>query len=87
MLEIILGGYKNSDLYDKEDINEKCKSITALKFFKGQENDRIYCKEQRSDGVYIIIAVELYTRKKSRKLSKKEISIIEKIAEYEYEIK
>lgn len=86
ILEIILGGYKNTDLYDKENINENCRLITVMKFFKGQENDRIYCKEQRADGVYIIIAIELYAKKKSRKITKKEISILEKIAEYEYEI-
>jgi hypothetical protein len=31
--EIILGGHKNTDVYDKEDINEKCKDVTAMKFF------------------------------------------------------
>lgn len=79
-------GHKNSDLYDKENINEKCKDITAMKFFKGQENDRIYCKELKMKGVFIIVTAELYEKKKSQKLTKKEISIIEKIAEYEYKI-
>jgi hypothetical protein len=81
-------GHKNTDLYDKEDINEKCKDVTTMKFFKGQENDRLYCKEQRTaEGIFIIVTAELHLRKKNTKLSNKEISIIEKIASYEYEIK
>lgn len=42
---IILEGHKNTAVYDKEAINKKCKDVTAMKFFKGQDNDRIYCKE------------------------------------------
>ena len=87
-MQLILEGHKNTDLYDKEEINDKCKGVTAMKFFKGQENDRIYCKEQKTDnGIYIIVTAEIYPRKKSNKVSKKEIPIIEKIASYEYEIK
>lgn len=37
--EIILGGFRNADVYAREEINEKCKGVTAMKFFKGQEND------------------------------------------------
>ncbi len=86
IVQLILEGHKNSELYDKENINEKCKDITAMKFFKGQENDRIYCKEQKMEGVFIIVTAEVYEKKKSQKLTKKEIAIIEKIAAYEYEI-
>ena len=61
ILQLLLEGHKNTDLYDKEDINEKCKDVTAMKFFKGQENDRIYCKEQKTkDGMFIIITAELF---------------------------
>ena len=45
---IILNGLRNPDLYDKENINKKCKHVTAMKFFKGQENDRIYCQIGRA---------------------------------------
>lgn len=86
IVQLILEGHKNSELYDKEDINEDCKDVTAMKFFKGQENDRIYCKEQKMEGIFIIVTAQLYERKKSQKLTKKEITIIEKIAAYEYEI-
>jgi hypothetical protein len=87
IVELILGGYKNTELYDKEDINEKAKNVTAMKFFKGQENDRIYCKEQRTaDGLFIIVTAAIYPKKKTNKVSKKEIPIIKKIATYDYQI-
>lgn len=85
--DIIFGGHRNTDLYDKEDINERCTDVTAMKFFKGQENDRIYCKELTLlNGVSIIVMSILHKRKKSNNNSKKEISLIETVALYEYEI-
>ncbi|HVU96906.1 MAG TPA: hypothetical protein VHE34_16870 [Puia sp.] len=87
IVELLLGGHVNHKLYDKEEINDKSKGVTAMKFFKGQENDRIYCKEQRTkEGVFIIVAAHLYEKKKSQKVTKKEIPLIEKIGQYEYEI-
>lgn len=84
---ILLNGLKNRNLYDKEDINNRCKKITSMKFFKGQENDRIYCKEMRTkDKTFVIIASELLEKKKSQKNTQKEINLIEKVAKYEYEI-
>jgi len=85
--DILLSGLKNSNLYDKEDINEKCKDVTAMKFFKGQENDRLYCKEiHNCSGKLIIVISILHKRKKDKTLSAKEISIIEKVGGYEYEV-
>jgi len=85
--DIILGGHKNRELYDKEDVNERCKEVTAMKFFKGQENARIYCKEMTNqNGTRVVIAAVLHSRKKSRKNSRVEISIINKVGGYEYEI-
>ena len=86
ILELILGGYRNSELYDKEDINRKCKNIYAMKFFKRGSNDRIYCKEFSSDsGVRVVICVELFEKKKSQGVNKKLEPIIDKISTYEYE--
>jgi hypothetical protein len=85
--DLVLGGHRNPDLYDKEDINDACKDVTAMKFFKGQENDRIYCKEVRSKNqVYVIIMAVLHLRKKSNSLSSKESAIINTIGGYNYEI-
>jgi hypothetical protein len=88
IVNLILNGHRNTELYDKEEVNKKCKGVTAMKFFKGQENDRIYCKEQRTkEGLFIVVTAEIYERKKTTKVSKKEIPIIEKVGSYEYEIK
>lgn len=87
IVALILGGHRNPELYDKEEITEKCKDVTAMKFFKGQENDRIYCKEQRvKNGIFIIVTAEILLRKKTTKVSKKDIPLIEKVGSYEYEI-
>ena len=84
--ETILQGLRNTDLYDKEDINGKCKQITAMKF-KGKQNARLYCKELKSeDKVFIVIVSELLEKKKSQKNQQKEIGLIEKVATYEYEL-
>lgn len=85
--DIILGGHKNPSIYDKEDINEHCKDVTAMKFFKGQENDRIYCKEiSTADGTFIVVCAILYENKKSSKLTQEQKNIIEKVGGYQYEI-
>ncbi len=84
---VILENHRIPDVYDKEDINDKCKDVYAMKFFKGQENDRIYCKQVHhvSKKIIVVIASELHLKKKSQKNSHKEITIIEKVASYEYE--
>lgn len=84
--ETILQGLKNTDLYDKEDINGKCKQVTAMKF-KSKQNARLYCKEMKSnDKVLVVIVSELLEKKKNQKNQQKEISLIEKVATYEYEL-
>jgi len=58
-----------------------------MKFFKGQENDRIYCKEVHTpEGSFIVVAAILHEKKKSQKLTHIEKSIIETVGGYEYEI-
>lgn len=85
--EIILGNHKNPSVYDKEEINDKCKDVTAMKFFKSQENDRIYCKEIHSaQGTFIIVAAILYEKKKTQKLNQEQKNLIEKVGGYNYEI-
>lgn len=84
--DIILRNLRNTNLYDKEDINQKCKDVTAMKFFKGQENYRIYCKEiNSSNGVRVVIAAILH-QKKDNKNTNKERTKIEKVGGYQYEI-
>jgi hypothetical protein len=85
--ELILRGIKNPEVYDKEEIKGKKTSVTAMKFFKGQENDRIYCREfSRKGKGQVIVAIVLLEKKKTQKLTKPIKSLIEKISKYEYEI-
>ncbi len=84
--DIILGGLRNTELYDKEEPDDESKGVRAMKFFKGQENDRIYCKEiTLKDRTFVVIASELHEKKKSQKLTHKELNIIHRVAGYEYE--
>ena len=84
---IILENFRMPEVYDKEEINTRCKGVTAMKFFKGQENARIYCKEiTTGDKVFVVIAAELLESKKSQEVSKCDIQGIEKVASYEYHL-
>lgn len=84
---LIFHGLSNRALYDKEEPDKKSKGVRAMKFFKGQENDRIYCKEMSlNDKTFVVITAELLLKKKTKKLSHREKSIIHKVASYDYEI-
>lgn len=85
IVNVILAGLRNRDLYDKENIDASCKDVTAMKFFKGQENDRIYCKEiRRGDKTMIVIMGALLERKKTTENSKRELAIIRNVGAYTY---
>ncbi|GAA4308013.1 hypothetical protein [Compostibacter hankyongensis] len=58
-----------------------------MKFFKGQENDRIYCKEVHSaEGTFIVVAAILYEKKKTQELNQEQINLVEKVGGFNYEI-
>jgi hypothetical protein len=83
--DLILGNHLNRDLYDKEEPDDKSKGVRAMKFFKGQDNARVYCKEVTlSDKTFVVVAAEVLERKKQTKLSHKELAIIHRVANYEY---
>ena len=82
ILYTALQGKYNRDIYSKEEVSNKAKNVTAMKF-KGKENIRIGCKEIFCDGKKIIMVTEFY--KKTQKNSKREIAIYETIGGYEYE--
>lgn len=87
LCNLILNGLRNPQLYDKEEPDKQSKGVRAMKFFKGQENDRIYCKETTLDcKTFVVITAELHERKTSEGLSHKELTLIHKVAKYEYEI-
>lgn len=91
IVAIIMEGLHNRTLYRREDISKEAKDVTAMRFFVGQENDRIYCKEiSRMDAatrepIKIVVLAALHLHKKSNTLSPVEVGIINKIAGYEYE--
>jgi hypothetical protein len=58
-----------------------------MKFFKGQSNDRIYCKELTlEDKTFVVVTAELFEKKKTQGVKQKTKNIIEKVGSYEYEI-
>lgn len=57
-----------------------------MRFFPGQENDRIYCQKIERNGVTYVILCNLLEKKKNTKLKHKEFTLINQIAQYEYEI-
>ena len=87
IVRIIVENLRNTELYDKEDINKKAKDVTAMKMFKTGQNIRIYCKEMRNEkGQFYVIMAELLEKKKTQKNTGEAKRLIEKVAEYEYEI-
>lgn len=83
--DLLLKGLYTRKHYCKVEINHECKNVTEMRFFVGQENDRVYCKEMRnSHGVYVIIAAILHERKGD--FSSKESSLIQKVGGYNYEL-
>lgn len=83
---IILEGLRNTEVYDKEGFDTQTKGVTAMKFFKGQENDRIYCKEYSHRGkTFIVVICEFLKKKKTTRLTEREKNIIKKVASYDYE--
>lgn len=85
--EIILRRFRVPELYDKENINNNCKGVTAMKFFKTGENSRIYCKEFTNEkGIFYVVAAEILHKKKDEGNKKKTKNLIEKVSNYDYEI-
>lgn len=84
--KIFLMGLKNPDQYDKENIDKKSQNVTAMKFFKKRDNDRIYCKEIEKKNRKIIVMSELLLKKKNKKVKQREKNVIHKVGGYKYEI-
>jgi len=86
IVNVLLAGLRSTHLYDKEEPDARSKGVRAMKFFKGQENARIYCREvTMEDKTFVIIASELLIRKKTQKIDKKILNIIHKVASYDYQ--
>ncbi len=86
IVEIVLENLHNNHLYKMEKIDKNVKNIWAMRFFVGQENDRIYCKEIGKDGTKMVIMGILHLSKKNDKLNAKQKAEITTLSNYEYEI-
>lgn len=84
---LILRNIRNTELYDKENIDRKTKHVTAMKLFKGGQNIRLYCKEQSdANGTFHVIVAELLPKKKDQKVKARTKTLIQKVAGYVYKI-
>lgn len=82
---LILTNIRNNEVYDKEEIDDLSQGVTAMKFFKGGRNARIYCKETTTDeGVFVVICCEYLPKKKQQELRQAERNIIHRVANYQF---
>lgn len=88
IVKLVLEGLHNRHLYKREKLSSDINNVTAMRFFVGQENDRIYCQETsyKNKKVKIIILGKLHLHKPNNDLSDYEISLIKELSKYEYEI-
>jgi hypothetical protein len=85
ILYYILQGKYNESLYGKENVSDKAKHITAMKF-SGKLNSRIYCKEFFLLTGKKIIAIELLEHKNFQSANRKSLKPkLESIGGYTYE--
>ena len=85
LVQIIFEGLPYRHLWKREKINAEVKNMWAMRFFVGQENDRIYCQEVTVEDKKIYILSDLYLHKTSDKLTKPEINHLIVLSKYEYE--
>lgn len=86
--ELILNGQATTEHYKRENINDLCKDITAIRLFTGGENIRLYCKEVKTEEYTVVVVVaKVLEKKKSKKNDKTINSLLESIAKRVYEIK
>ncbi|MFA8342049.1 MAG: hypothetical protein ACEPO8_03650 [Rhodothermaceae bacterium] len=83
LFEVLSNRY-NDDLYRKENVSDKAKDVTAMKFLnKSVENARIYCKEFILDDKKVVMITHYQKRK--QKIDSKLRAQLEKIGGYEYD--
>lgn len=78
----INSGIYNNDIYGKEEVSNKAKNVTAIKF-KTKDNERIYCKEFFLENKKIVMIV--FRKKKTQKVNKEFKNLLETIGGYEYD--
>lgn len=73
--------------YGKEGFNSQTRHVTAMKFFKGGKNVRVYCVEVKtSKGAFYVVAAHFLGKKKVQQNDNQIREIVKRISKYEYEI-
>jgi len=86
ILGTVVQGVYRDELYRKENVSEKARDVTAMKFKGNRVNPRIYCKEFYRDGKKVVM-IHLLEHKAQQKASDKRIkNRLESIGGYDYEI-
>lgn len=77
----------SDNIYSKEEINKKCKGVTAIKFKGVTKNPRLYCKELiTEDAILVIIVADFVEEKKQNNITSKELTVIERVGSYSYSL-
>jgi len=66
----------NDDFYRKERLSQKAKDVCAMRFTKGKDNVRIYCKEYLTGDSKKIVMICLLKKKDLNKKLKRRIETI-----------
>lgn len=83
ILYVVLMNQYDEDLYGREEVSNKAKGVTAMKF-KGKMNLRIYCKEVVRNGKKVVMVTGLL--KKTQKVNKSLKTLLETIGGYEFDL-
>lgn len=75
----------NRHLFKREKLDGEVNAIWAMRFFVGQENDRIYCQQTTFNGKKAFVLSSLLLHKETDENGPREIAEIEKVSNYEYE--
>ena len=87
IIGVILDNKSTQEHYRLVRINDDTKDVREMRFFVGQENDRIYCKHiETEEGIKIIVASVLHEKKKNTKLKHAEKVLVNAVGTYIYEI-
>jgi len=61
--------------------------VSFMQFYKGAETGKIYCREQIKNGLSMIVTAEIYQTRKTNITGQRELNLITKISNYDYQIK
>ena len=87
IVNVIRGGLNNRELFKREKIDEETNNVWAMRFFVGQENDRIYCQQTVFSGKKAIVLASLLLHKETDENGPREIAEIKKVSSYQYAYK